>query len=484
MGFLSLIPATDLAAVYNPFKRTLTISARGTAQKYTSSIHFTRLPFPGGLKFELQGWVGPIAQSKQPYEVSDDITIQLPSRALPSGTVVIITSNWPEGKVVPIHWLGADGKKEPLVVPEVGGHGSPRGSGYGGQGARSSGSSSGGVSAAADSPTPVGPFGHGFGPGPVVLPKTHKISVMVEGTFTLKADSDVPKFGSVDIKYDQLFLKLISASIEDKSIVWEFEAIQSGQTSVRVTTTGGIAEFVSVAEYDVTCWLPLGPFNPLGPIGPIIISGKGIGAGDATTGGTLTAVGGGDAAINLDPTTISDASKAGITEILSYLGRVFIAWRIVTATYPSATLLSVTATLPKGVTKPTTNPLDLSQLRAIFNIPSQTKPQETLFISSTGWGSWGQPVVKQEPWVGAQEFRFPPVQGMIDIVDAARLVKEKGHTEGFWSVDLRKLEAEVVYIFYMVGGEAVLVSVNGRNVVVNEAGQALLPTAAGSSKLV
>jgi hypothetical protein len=65
MGFFGRIPATELKARYNTVSKQLILFASGEAVRSTSAITFQRQQFVGGLKFALNGWVGPITGGKQ-----------------------------------------------------------------------------------------------------------------------------------------------------------------------------------------------------------------------------------------------------------------------------------------------------------------------------------------------------------------------------------------------------------------------------------
>lgn len=66
MGFLELIPADELAATYDGID--LILYAQGQVQDYTTGIMFSRQPWAGGLKFDLEGWVGPLHDSHSKYK--------------------------------------------------------------------------------------------------------------------------------------------------------------------------------------------------------------------------------------------------------------------------------------------------------------------------------------------------------------------------------------------------------------------------------
>jgi len=55
--------------------------------------------------------------------------------------------------------------------------------------------------------------------------------------FEIKESNDVPRFGTVNIIFDPLFLIMTTACIEDKNIVWTFNSLQAGNTQVLVMTS-------------------------------------------------------------------------------------------------------------------------------------------------------------------------------------------------------------------------------------------------------
>jgi len=96
-----LIPADSITASYDNEAKLLILKASGTHVDLTRDIEFRRLPFDGGLLFELIGWVGPVVHGESPYEITDSFNIDLPSIVFPSNTVVINTEN-KQHWVVPI----------------------------------------------------------------------------------------------------------------------------------------------------------------------------------------------------------------------------------------------------------------------------------------------------------------------------------------------------------------------------------------------
>jgi hypothetical protein len=94
-----VIPADFVAAEYRAQTQNLLLVADGNVVQFTSDPQFNRLALPGGLLFELEGWIGPIESppTTRPYHVMSSFNIQLPNPATPSNFVTIITANYPNG---------------------------------------------------------------------------------------------------------------------------------------------------------------------------------------------------------------------------------------------------------------------------------------------------------------------------------------------------------------------------------------------------
>jgi hypothetical protein len=221
MGFLGLIPANQVGALYEVKTRQLLLSANGKVQEFTSGIAFHREPWLGGLKFALEGWTGPITSQTQEYKVEDSFSIQLPSPVTPSGTVIVVTANHPQGIIVPIRFTG--------LVPPPTTEGEP-------------------PQDRSASNVPTSDLTE-------LVAADDQINVLFKVPFSIKADAKVPEFGSVDIKFDPEFLVLQSASIQNTDIVWNFDSLKTGHTQVIVITYGGIAQFVMKKVYNVFIFL-------------------------------------------------------------------------------------------------------------------------------------------------------------------------------------------------------------------------------------
>lgn len=216
MGFLGIIPASKLAALYDTKQQKLTLYAQGTVQEFTYGFSFHRENFYGGLKFTLMAWTGPLGEKEQPYEYSEGFSMHLPQPHFNSASVLIVTANNPDGESVPIRYTGVIGNSNVAKISE-------------------------GDAAKFPADAPVNSVVPGFTP----------ITVQFNTPFTIKANAAVPRMGSVTMHYDNTVLSLVSSGISDADIVWTFKALKTGHTQVIVTTSGGIAQFVIRETYDV-----------------------------------------------------------------------------------------------------------------------------------------------------------------------------------------------------------------------------------------
>ncbi|KAI5806126.1 hypothetical protein EDC01DRAFT_785643 [Geopyxis carbonaria] len=398
MGFRGNPPASSLGAFYDPVKRILKLSAAGEVLEYSYGYSFVRVEWIGALKFELVCWTGPIGRGDEHYDYSQDIPIDLPNRAYPSGDVIIVTANHPKGEVVPIRWGGL----RPPIKANV--------------------SSSSNPPAASPSQNTI------------LSPPTTAINTLLGEPFTIHTGSEVPKMGKVKIAFDNTFLSMQNADIEDPNINWIFNSHQTGHTQAVVTTMGGIAGFHITRVVDINIFV----------LDTVAVPEEGD----------------------------KDKDKAGLP--LSFLGNVNIAVRIVSAAFPGAELYEVNATLPRGVVMPTESAANLSQLKVVFR-----SGKGTVIIKSTGWGSWSKPVYIPQPWL--EDVVIPwPIKMEID--EAVKLMKGAGHTGPFWNCTLRhplgppgEPDYEPFYIFAMANGRYVFVGVNDKKVSSNAAGQMVVP---------
>lgn len=195
LSHFSLIPADSVFAFYDVQKRQTILSAKGTVHEITTGIAFYRVPWLGGYKFELKGWVGPILGPghDRTYEVSTPFDIQWPSVIDPSGKVIIVTANHPEGELVEVE---ADGLKPPPPSDTT--------------------------NTAAIKPQQLVATGE-------------SIFAIIGEPFSIRQGIDELKLGhSIDAAFNLEYLKLIAARVEGKDIVWTFEGLKLGSTEVVV----------------------------------------------------------------------------------------------------------------------------------------------------------------------------------------------------------------------------------------------------------
>jgi hypothetical protein len=226
MGFLGLVPADQVTAIYLVEKHMLRLKATGTVPAVTSGIRFDRQPLLGGLKFALEGWTGPLTGETESYQVEFEFTIQLPNPALPLDYLIVVTANHPEGLEVPIRFTG-------LIVPP-----------------KTASTSPDKLQAAEKRTTPAPPV------FTTDVAEGEQINALYKTSFQIKENANVPSMGSVKVKFDDQFLALESAGIDGSNIVWTFTSLKMGTTQVVVTVQGGIAKFIQIKTYTIHVFLP------------------------------------------------------------------------------------------------------------------------------------------------------------------------------------------------------------------------------------
>lgn len=127
--------------------------------------------------------------------------------------------------------------------------------------------------------------------------------------------------------------------------------------------------------------------------------------------------------------------------ILSFLGCVNIAVRIVTEKYPDAQLYEVNGVSSTGMT---TDPLKIDQLRVVFHNSNNS----TVIIKSTGWGEFGEPELIPHIWVGDVIIQWPV---KMDLTEANQLKEAAGYKTPYNAVTLRNplgaVKSNPCYIF-------------------------------------
>jgi len=191
MGFLQLIPATQLNATYDSETRTLLVRAQGQAQNYTTGIHFTMKTTPDGRDtFQLMGWVGPLGTGTTPYDHGQ----RFEHMDFPGTHVVVEDAGHPGGVAVPVE-----------VIP--------------------------GAAASAAAPS-------------------HEVRrVAVGGSLELRAAVWRQRGATQSLDQDAAFLALESAGIQNPAggseIVWSLRGLKAGETQVKLVSIGGITPIVT-----------------------------------------------------------------------------------------------------------------------------------------------------------------------------------------------------------------------------------------------
>lgn len=216
MGFLGIVPATRLAAAYDPAKEELTLYAEGSVIEYTAAIHFVPdKEATEGYRFTLYGWSGPIRSPRQfrTYQCADQFKLALPAGA----TVTVVDAHSPEGAAVTVHVLGQnDSSPIPADVP---------------------------ITTESDLQAKV-----------AELNPERTIQTAVGKSFTITQPAAINVGGSIQIQADAASVALVSAGIVwdgQPLLAWTFKALQPGQTEVKVVVAGGVATYVMQIPYTV-----------------------------------------------------------------------------------------------------------------------------------------------------------------------------------------------------------------------------------------
>lgn len=338
-----LIPADSITASYDNEAKLLILKASGTHVDLTRDIEFRRLPFDGGLLFELIGWVGPVVHGESPYEITDSFNIDLPSIVFPSNTVVVNTEN-KQHWVVPIQYnktteqAATNGKAE-VELPKV-----------------------------------------------EQVSGDQKIVVLADEPFTIQqSDSFTGKGGSASIDFDKSFLTLTDARIEDGKIVWTFTAQQTGTTEVFVYVGQTQPPFLYRIPYVVESVVLDDKSVPTQTTASFSVNNNGQGSS-----GTYGAASNGHKNGN---------QKVGLP--LSWDGFINVGLNLIKKQYPHANLLEVDAT--PLTRKPVQNEWGLVNNRIVCGLSGN----KTAIIQSTGWGEFGKVQTINSPFLGDQVIPWP-----------------------------------------------------------------------------
>ncbi|WYZ35369.1 hypothetical protein EsH8_X_000016 [Colletotrichum jinshuiense] len=344
LSHLQPVPADSISALYDNDKKTLILEASGNAVNITTDIHFQRLPFLGGLLYELQGWVGPVTLGDEPYSVTNSFNIDLPSRVFPSGTVVIKTANnnqW----VIKIEPLLKKGTQKPQTA----------------------------TNATAEFDVPEVNF----------VPAREPIITGLGQSFTIQqSDKFTGKGGSVDISFNSDFVTLTNAGIKDGSqIEWTFTSHQTGNTEVVVFVGQTSPPFVYRVPYSISI-APPNANATLKPLGLFSVTENPAHATNESSYGNYRTG---------DNTSIP----------LSWDGVVNIGVDLIKKQHPDSKLYEVDAS--PATTKPVSNEWGLSDIRIVARLDDN----KTAIIQSQGWGDFGPVEVVQSPFLGDVVIPWP-----------------------------------------------------------------------------
>ncbi|KLO90781.1 uncharacterized protein LW94_10261 [Fusarium fujikuroi] len=369
-----LIPADSITASYDNEAKLLILKASGTHVDLTKDIKFRRLPFDGGLLFELIGWVGPIIHGESPYEITDSFNIDLPSIVFPSNTVVVNTEN-KQHWVIPIHYNNSNGQAATNGKAEV------------------------------------------ELPAIKQISGDNKIDVLADEPFTIQqSDSFTGKGGSVNIDFDKSFLTLNDARIDDGKILWTLTAQQTGTTEVVVYVGQTQPPFLYRIPYIVESHVLLDD-KPVPTQTTVSFSVSNNGQGSS---GTYGAASNGHKNGN-------DNQKVGLP--LSWDGFINVGLNLIKKQYPNANLLEVDAT--PLTRKPVQNEWGLVNNRIVCGLSGN----KTAIIQSTGWGEFGKVQTINSPFLGDQVISWPVA---LDIHDAFTILRKAGYKQAVYAVTLRQ----------------------------------------------
>lgn len=220
------------------------------------------------------------------------------------------------------------------------------------------------------------------------------------------------------MSFDRTFLTLTGASVQhpvsgvpDKSaeeIVWTFDSLQMGDTQIKVTVSGGMAQFVTVKTYNVEIVV----------LDATAANGKGNGAKSSTSDATATGNG-------------KTKTSAGVGVPLSWLGFVNIGVNLIKKSYQNVVLLEADATPIDH--KPVNSPWGLNHLRVVCRV----EDNKTAIIKSTGWGEFGPIEYIDAPWLEDADITWPlsPELGMPEAWD---ILRKAGHKDPVRGCTLRQ----------------------------------------------
>lgn len=426
MGFLGLVPVDQVEAFYDPPKQTLTLSAKGTAPEYTYDFDFRRVPWMGGLKFELFAWTGPLSGRPQPYEHEQKFTIPNLRLVDPGNKVIVVALNHPSGLFEEIRWGGLAGLHPPhddekaAAAPHA---------------QHDEGSHA----------TQGHPIDGGEAP-PIPL------TVLFREPFDIKQSIPTAIGSSMSTAFSTNALMMVNARTAHGELSWTFNSLETGPTQIIIYRSEGTAQVIKQVVYNVN----------------VVVLDNALVAAQARSAAGLAKPIGADA-----------------DGLLGLLGRVFLAVRLLREHYalPRAALLRVKAK-PSRLVYPITTPHLLSQLECTFN----TGDGRHAVVRSSGWDHWGSPVFGPGELVGAGYIDVEH-GGLVSITDAVVAMRQKAIQLAFWNCTLERpviapgqLRDEPYYVFHMVDGSYVWVGAKDKDIIVRRAVERIVPIEESAEK--
>lgn len=375
------IPGEKFAAPYVPGRRQLTIIVEGRVPVNCKRIDLIRDPIPGLLLFRLLGDFGGEAPSRitRPYffRKSFYVTVR------PGQVVIIITENYPNGKIVPVTWLSLGAKPSETIsdpVPEV-------------------------ASSTALVPTL---------PDIIIDPQPILKDVSVGATFNVDA-SVPPTPGSLTNVFDNYGFAIESANIEMGSLVWTMKALVAGTFIITLRSwLPGTAEpdVYSIREkvYIIDVHDVYEPQEAASDVAETFSEDLGVVDSLAPLQTWLDILKKAHEIVK-----IKVDKKAKFTRVYADHGR----WISPSIGIP-----------PFGI-----DPLPLDNLQAIFKVEGGYA-----HIFSVGGGKWKDLYVVAELRIGEATFNLDGVMG---IYDAELRLRKKGYWESIITAELYKEPAEI-----------------------------------------
>ncbi|KAL1634273.1 hypothetical protein SLS58_010746 [Diplodia intermedia] len=256
-------------------------------------------------------------------------------------------------------------------------------------------------------------------------PDTDTITALYKEPFNVKEPIPSSGRGFAKVLFDVNALMMVDSSVEDGIITWTLNSLNTGKTQVIVERYAGDGGGLIRKVYNVNVVV----------LDNVLAQDKSI------------------AQVN-----VMAQDKA----ILEFLGRIFIAVRIVRKAVPEAQLLWVQAKLPRGMPHPVTDPSMLSHLDCRFSTPSGSAS-----MRSRGWGDWAPPVFSDHRIIGMNSMDVEKLP--MNINDAVDAMRKHHITEPFWGASLKSPsvapeelpDEPPYYVFHMVNGKDVWVSQTG-----------------------